>query len=79
MSAHPRPEPDTYTVTHAAALLGIGRNTAYVLVRNGQLPALRLGRRVVIRRATIERLLRDPAALADAPAAIATIGQARAR
>jgi excisionase family DNA binding protein len=36
------------TVTEAAELLGISRSLAYDLARTGQLPALRLGRRLVI-------------------------------
>lgn len=38
----------TITVPEAAALLGIGRDTAYTAARNGQIPALRLGNRWVI-------------------------------
>lgn len=47
----------TLSVTECARLLGIGRNTAYSLVRSGQLPNLKLGRRIVIPRAALERLL----------------------
>ena len=35
-------------MTEAAAILGISRSTAYELVKAGELPALRLGRRIVI-------------------------------
>lgn len=38
----------TRTVTEAAAILGISRSTAYELAKVGELPALRLGRRIVI-------------------------------
>jgi excisionase family DNA binding protein len=41
----------TYTVTEAATVLGISRTSAYERVRAGDLPALRLGRRIVITRA----------------------------
>ncbi len=37
-----------YTVTEAAALLGISRAHGYDLVASGELPHLRLGRRIVI-------------------------------
>ena len=47
----------TYTVTEAAALLGISRTTAYECVRRGEIPSLTLGRRVVISRVALERLL----------------------
>jgi excisionase family DNA binding protein len=45
------------TVTEAAALLGISRAHAYELVARGDLPALRLGRRIVVPRRGLERLL----------------------
>ena len=46
-----------YTVTEAAALLGISRTSAYECVRRGEIPSLALGRRVVISRVALERLL----------------------
>ena len=51
-------QPATMTVAEAARVLGIGRQTAYDLVRRGELPALRLGkRRLVIPKVALERLL----------------------
>ena len=48
----------TLTVLEAARVLGVGRGTAYELVRSGQLPALRLGpKRIVIPREGLNRLL----------------------
>jgi excisionase family DNA binding protein len=44
------------SVSEAAGLLGISRGLAYQLVARGELPSLRLGRRVVPRRA-LEALL----------------------
>jgi excisionase family DNA binding protein len=41
-------QPLTVTVEQAAKLLGIGRSTAYELVHTGDLPSLRLGRRIVV-------------------------------
>lgn len=38
------------TVEEAAALLGISRGLAYELVRRGDLPSIRLGRRLVVPR-----------------------------
>ena len=52
----------TLTVTEAAELLGIGRSAAYEATRRGQIPTLRIGRRILIPWAALERLLRDPAA-----------------
>src|SRR4051794_31115502 len=37
-----------YTVTEAAELLSLSRGSAYTLVRNGQIPALKLGGRWII-------------------------------
>lgn len=47
----------TYTVPEAAALLGISRNTTYEAIRTGQIPAIRIGRRLVISRVQLDRLL----------------------
>jgi excisionase family DNA binding protein len=40
--------PTTITVEQAAQLLGIGRATGYEAARQGQLPVLRLGRRLLV-------------------------------
>ena len=51
-------ERKTLTVVEAARILGIGRNTAYELARQGKLPgALRLGRRVLVSRQALEAFL----------------------
>ncbi len=47
----------TLTVTQAAELLGISRALAYELVARHELPALRLGRRIVVPRRALEALL----------------------
>ena len=44
----------TYTVPEVAELLGISRSSAYECVRRGEIPALTLGRRVVIAKAAID-------------------------
>ena len=49
-----------YTVEEAGRLLGVSRTTAYECVRTGQLPSVRLGRRIVVPRAAIEALLAGP-------------------
>jgi excisionase family DNA binding protein len=52
----------TLTVPEAARALGVGKNTAYELVRQGRLRALRLGpqgRRLVVPVGEIDRLLAD--------------------
>jgi excisionase family DNA binding protein len=55
----------TYTVSEVAQLLGVSRSKAYELVAEGQIPILQLrGRRKLVARATVERLL-DPPPLPD--------------
>jgi len=50
------------SVREAAHLLGIGRDSAYALIREGRLPALRIGRRILVPRAALERWVLDLAA-----------------
>ena len=45
------------SVTEAAGLPGISRGLAYELVARGELPSLRLGRRIVVPRRALEALL----------------------
>lgn len=45
------------SVEEAAELLGISRGLAYELVRRGELPALRLGRRLVVPRRRLFALI----------------------
>jgi excisionase family DNA binding protein len=47
----------TLSVPETAALLGISRAHAYELVARRELPAIRLGRRVLIPRQAIEDML----------------------
>ncbi|MBT9142587.1 MAG: hypothetical protein DDT32_00426 [Syntrophomonadaceae bacterium] len=46
-----------FNVVDAAEILGISRGLAYSLVRCGKLPAIRLGRRILIPKRAIEQLL----------------------
>lgn len=58
MSANTHPtERKTYSVETAAAMLGISRALAYQLVRSGEIPSLKLGRRVVVPRGALAELL----------------------
>ena len=52
----------TYTVTQFAKLAGIGRNQAYDAVRRKVVPSLRIGKRILIPAAGVERLLSGAAA-----------------
>lgn len=51
----------TVTVEEAARLLGIGRGSAYEAARTGEIPALRIGRRLLVPVAALEELLATPA------------------
>ena len=57
MSTTPPLERRTMSVEEAAVALGIGRTSAYLAARRGELPCLRIGRRLVVPRAAIDRLL----------------------
>jgi len=53
-------QPETMKVEEAARRLGISRQTAYDLAREGKLPgARRLGRRIVVSRKALEAFLED--------------------
>jgi len=47
----------TLSVEEAAHLLGISRGLAYELARSGQLPVVRLGRRLLVPKVALERML----------------------
>jgi len=48
----------TYTVEEAADVLGISRNLAYELIRQGRLPAIRISqKRLVVPKAALAKLL----------------------
>ena len=47
----------TMTVGEAAKLLGISRNLCYEAVARGEIPVVRVGKRLLIPRVVLERLL----------------------
>lgn len=47
------------TVPEAAEMLGISRNFAYELVKQGQLPVIRFGKRLLIPRVALEKRLEE--------------------
>jgi excisionase family DNA binding protein len=49
------------TVPEAAEILGISRNFAYELVKQKQLPVMRLGKRLLIPRVALEKMLEKSA------------------
>lgn len=48
-----------YTVSETAALLRIGRSLAYDWAKSGKLPTIRIGRRLLIPRAAVDKLLSE--------------------
>ena len=53
----------TLTVDEAAICLGIGRNSAYEAIARGEIPVLRIGKRLLVPRAALERMLHEPKAV----------------
>ena len=47
-----------WSVTEVAVVLGISRVHAYDLVAQGEIPHVRLGRRIVVPKVAVEELLR---------------------
>ena len=50
----------TWTVEEAASALGISRAFAYDAVRRGEIPAIKIGRRILVPRTALIRLLEHP-------------------
>jgi excisionase family DNA binding protein len=51
------PDKPTFSVDEVAAILGVSRDTVYQCVSTGEIPALRLGRRLLIPRTALTRML----------------------
>ena len=49
----------TLTVNEASRVLGISRGLAYSMVKTGEIPSVRFGKRVLIPRRALERLLEE--------------------
>ena len=49
---------ETLTVDETAEVLGLSRNSVYRAIRNGTIPALRIGRRYLVCRTTVAEMLR---------------------
>jgi excisionase family DNA binding protein len=52
-----RDEPKTQTIDEAAKVLGIGRNQAYAAAKRGEIPTIRIGKRILVLREPLKRLL----------------------
>jgi len=48
-----------YTVEKAGRLLGIGRSAAYEAARSGELPVIRIGRRLLVSKQALDRMLSE--------------------
>ena len=48
-----------FTVDEAAKILRISRNSAYQAVKEGQIPSIRIGKRIVIPRQAFNRMLEE--------------------
>ena len=52
-----RVERKTYSVAETAKVLGIGRSAAYQAVKAGEIPSIRIGRRLLVPVQALEQLL----------------------
>ncbi|MEK6578879.1 MAG: helix-turn-helix domain-containing protein [Bdellovibrionota bacterium] len=50
-------QPLTYSVSQVAVMLNISRNYAYDLIQQNELPSIRFGRRILIPRLALEKIL----------------------
>ncbi len=58
----------TLSVEEAAKLLGIGRNLCYDRVKTGEIPVIKIGKRLLVPKAALEKLLAEPQPLKLTPA-----------
>jgi excisionase family DNA binding protein len=47
----------TYDVEEAGRMLGLGRNATYEAVKAGTIPSIRIGRRLLVPKAALDRML----------------------
>lgn len=52
-------QPAAYSITDVLQVLKVGRTRTYELIKEGKLPARKLGRRTVILREDVDAFLRD--------------------
>jgi excisionase family DNA binding protein len=62
-------KPETTTITAAAKRLKIGRNQAYESAARGELPVIRIGRRLLVPTAALDRMLRGETITSSNPSA----------
>ncbi len=61
----------TLTIEEAARMLGLSRNGAYEAAARGDLPVIRIGRRILVPRIALERLLEQAAPKGEGPGGLA--------
>jgi excisionase family DNA binding protein len=49
--------PATYTIDEYAQKLGVGRNTAYEAAHRGEIPVIKIGKRLLVPRAAGDKML----------------------
>lgn len=63
----PKKCPETVSIEECARMLGVSRNTAYEAAKRGEIPTIRIGRRLLVPLVALRRMLegenRDPALL----------------
>lgn len=52
-------EPTVYTVCEVARILRLGKISVYQAIEKGEIPCIRIGRRILIPRHALERLLEN--------------------
>jgi excisionase family DNA binding protein len=58
----PKIERMTLTISEAAKTLGVGRNQAYEAARRGDIPTLKIGKRILVLREPFKKMLAGGAA-----------------
>ena len=53
------------TVPEAGEMLGISRAQSYLMVKRGVLPVIKLGRRIVVPKAALEKMLENAGSKAE--------------
>ncbi len=50
-------ERKTYNIEEAGRMLGVGRNQAYEAAKSGQIPTIKIGKRMLVPKAALDRML----------------------
>ncbi|WP_120193138.1 helix-turn-helix domain-containing protein [Sinobaca qinghaiensis] len=49
----------TYTVAEASEIVGISRHLLYKMIKNGEAPACKVGRRILIKKDSLDKWLNN--------------------